>query len=77
MVQLDRFEHVIKSYKHEKIISIIFFGPVVESDVKFVVKVNIISSGLIGGYLTLDLNQPIKWEDFPLDALLADMMLNC
>jgi hypothetical protein len=32
------------------------------------------SSELIGGYLTLDLNQPIKWADFPPDALLADMM---
>jgi hypothetical protein len=33
------------------------------------------SSDLTGGYLTLDLNQPIKWADFRLDALLADMML--
>jgi hypothetical protein len=33
------------------------------------------SSNLIGGYLTLDLNQPIKWADFRLDALLADTML--
>jgi hypothetical protein len=33
------------------------------------------SSDLIGGYLTLDLNAPIKWADFGLDALLADTML--
>jgi hypothetical protein len=33
------------------------------------------SSDLIGGYLTLDLNKPIKWADFRLDALLADTML--
>jgi hypothetical protein len=33
------------------------------------------SSDLIGGYLKLDLNQPIKWADFRLDALLADTML--
>jgi hypothetical protein len=39
------------------------------------VKVNIMSSDLIGGYLKLDLNQPIKWADFRLDALLADTML--
>jgi hypothetical protein len=31
-------------------------------------------SDLIGGYLTLDLNQPIEWADFQLDALLADRM---
>jgi hypothetical protein len=42
--------------------------PAVKSDVKFVVKVNMVSSDLIGGYLTLDLNQPIKWADFRLDA---------
>jgi hypothetical protein len=30
--------------------------PAVKSDVKFVVKVNMVSSDLIGGYLTLDLN---------------------
>jgi hypothetical protein len=30
------------------------------------------SSDLIGG---LDLNQPIKWADFRLDALLVDTML--
>jgi hypothetical protein len=29
------------------------------------------SNDLIGGYLTLDLNQPIKWADFRLEALLA------
>jgi hypothetical protein len=40
-----------------------------------VVKVNIMSSDLIGGYLTFYLNQPIKWADFRLDALLADAML--
>jgi hypothetical protein len=40
-----------------------------------VVKVNIMSSDLIGGYLTFYLNQPIKWADFRLDALLADTML--
>jgi hypothetical protein len=40
-----------------------------------VVKVNILSSDLIGGYLTLNLNQPIKWSDFRLDALLAETML--
>jgi hypothetical protein len=40
-----------------------------------VVKVNIMSSDLIGGYLTLYLNQPIKCTDFRLDALLADTML--
>jgi hypothetical protein len=40
-----------------------------------VVKVNIMSSDLIGGYLTFHLNQPIKWADFRLDALLADTML--
>jgi hypothetical protein len=33
------------------------------------------SSDLIGGYLTLDLNQPIKLADFRIDALLADTML--
>jgi hypothetical protein len=42
---------------------------------QFVVKVNILSSDLIGGYLTLNLNQPIKWANFRLDALLADTML--
>jgi hypothetical protein len=42
---------------------------------QFVVKVNILSSDLIGRYLTLDLNQPIKWADFRLDELLADTML--
>jgi hypothetical protein len=31
-------------------------------------------SDLIEVYLTLDLNQPIKWADFRLDALLADTM---
>jgi hypothetical protein len=41
----------------------------------FVVKVNIMSRDLIMGYLTLDLNQPIKWVDFRPDALLADTML--
>jgi hypothetical protein len=40
-----------------------------------VVKVNIMSSDLIGGYLTFYLNQSIKWADFRLDALLADTML--
>jgi hypothetical protein len=40
-----------------------------------VVKVNIMSKDLIGGYLTVYLNQAIKWEDFRLDALLADTML--
>jgi hypothetical protein len=40
-----------------------------------VVKVNIMSSDLIGGYLIFYLNQPIKWADFRLDALLADTML--
>jgi hypothetical protein len=30
---------------------------------------------MIGGYLTFYLNQPIKWADFRLDALLADTML--
>jgi hypothetical protein len=40
---------------------------------QFVVKVNILSSDLIGRYLTLD--QPIKWADFRLDELLADTML--
>jgi hypothetical protein len=43
--------------------------------VKFVVKVNIMSSDLIGGYLTLDLNPPIKWADFRFDASLAHTML--
>jgi hypothetical protein len=33
------------------------------------------SSDLIGGYLTFYLNQPIKWADFRLDALLIDRML--
>jgi hypothetical protein len=33
------------------------------------------SSDLIGGYLTLNLKQPIKWADNRLDALLADRML--
>jgi hypothetical protein len=60
-------ESLLKSKKHK--------DPVVEGDVKFVVKVNIMSSDLIGGYLTLDLNQPIKWAVFRLDALLADTML--
>jgi hypothetical protein len=40
-----------------------------------VVKVNIMSRDLIGGYLKFYLNQPIKWADFRLDALLADTML--
>jgi hypothetical protein len=40
-----------------------------------VVKVNIMSSDLIGGYLTFYLNQPIKWADFRLDALLIELML--
>jgi hypothetical protein len=40
-----------------------------------VVKVNIMSSDLIGGYLTFYLNQPIKWADFRLDALLTKLML--
>jgi hypothetical protein len=40
-----------------------------------VVKVNIRSSDLIGGYLTFYLNQPIKWANFRLDVLLADTML--
>jgi hypothetical protein len=42
---------------------------------QFVVKVNILSSYLIGGHLKLVLNQPIKWANFRLDALLADTML--
>jgi hypothetical protein len=50
-------------------------GPVVYNNVKIVVKVNIMSSDLIGECLTLNLNQPIKWADFRLDALLADTML--
>jgi hypothetical protein len=33
-------------------------------------------SDLIGGYLTFYLNQPIKWADFRLEALLADRMLS-
>jgi hypothetical protein len=33
------------------------------------------SSDLIGGYLIFYLNQPIKWADFRLRALLADTML--
>jgi hypothetical protein len=40
-----------------------------------VVKVNILSSDLIGEYLTFYLNQPIKWAHFRLSALLADTML--
>jgi hypothetical protein len=40
-----------------------------------VVKVNIMSNDLIGGYLTFYLNQPIKWTDFRLEALLADTIL--
>jgi hypothetical protein len=32
-------------------------------------------SDLMEGYLTFYLNQPIKWADFRLDALLADRML--
>jgi hypothetical protein len=40
-----------------------------------VVKVNTMSSDLIEGNLTFYLNQPIKWVDFRLDALLADTML--
>jgi hypothetical protein len=40
-----------------------------------VVKVNIMSSDLIGKYITFYLNQPIKRADFRLDALLADTML--
>jgi hypothetical protein len=39
-------------------------------------QANIMSSDLIGGYLKLDLNQPIKWTDFRLDGLLADTMLS-
>jgi hypothetical protein len=42
-----------------------------------VVKVNIMLSDLIGRYLTLDLNQPIKWADFQLDALLTKLRLGC
>jgi hypothetical protein len=34
------------------------------------------SSDLIGEYLTLDLNQAIKWADFRLDALFTGTMLN-
>jgi hypothetical protein len=30
------------------------------------------SNDLIGGYLIFYLNQPIKWTDFRLDALLTD-----
>jgi hypothetical protein len=33
------------------------------------------SSDLIGGYLKLDLNRPMKWADFRLNPLLADTML--
>jgi hypothetical protein len=33
------------------------------------------SRDLIGGYLTLDLNQLIKWADFRLETLLAATML--
>jgi hypothetical protein len=33
------------------------------------------SRDLIGGYLTLYLNQPIKWADFQLNTSLADTML--
>jgi hypothetical protein len=39
------------------------------------VKVNIMLSDLIGGYLKLDFNQPIKWTDFRLEVLSADTML--
>jgi hypothetical protein len=50
-------------------------GPGCIKRCKVVVKVNITSSDLIGGYLIFYLNQPIKWADFRLDALLADTML--
>jgi hypothetical protein len=52
-----------------------FFGDTCIKRCQFVVKVNILSSDLIGGYLTLDLYQPVKWADFRLDALLANTML--
>jgi hypothetical protein len=51
------------------------FGPGCIKRCQVVVKVNIMSSDLIGGYFTFYLNQPIKWADFRLDALLADTML--
>jgi hypothetical protein len=35
------------------------------------------SSDLIGGYLIFYLNQPIKWADFRLDALLTKLYIGC
>jgi hypothetical protein len=32
-------------------------------------------SDLIGGYLTLDLNPPMKWADFRFNAWVAETML--
>jgi hypothetical protein len=51
------------------------YGPGCIKRCQAVVKVNIMSSDLFGGYLTFYLNQPIKSADFQLDALLADTML--
>jgi hypothetical protein len=52
-----------------------FLSPGCKNQCQVFVKVNIMSSDLIGGYLTFYLNQPMKWSDFRLDALLADTML--
>jgi hypothetical protein len=58
-----------------KYVETVLFRPGCIKRCQVVVKVNIMSSDLIGGYLTFYLNQPIKWTDFRLDALLADTML--
>jgi hypothetical protein len=58
-----------------KLYSTVFLRPGCIKQCQVVVKVNIMSSDLIGGYFKFYLNQPIKWADFRLDALLADTML--
>jgi hypothetical protein len=60
----NKFELIIKNYR-----------PGCIKRCQVVVKVKIMSSDLIGEYLTFYLNRPIKWADFRLDALLADTML--
>jgi hypothetical protein len=70
---------VLQSFEEDGTLSIRditnMFRPGCIKRCQVVVKVNIMSSDLIGGYLTFYLNQPIKWADFRLDAFLADTML--
>jgi hypothetical protein len=51
---------------------IIDIGPVVESDVKSLLNLHNVKRS---DWRIFYLNQPIKWADFRLDALLADKML--